>query len=130
MSDKITLEIELGESCKQFLQEMFAANNNSQLAIKLDKMNHKLDKLIRINKELKIMNAETKKLLEDLDAATTEVATDIQVLIDKANEAGSVSAAEINAALAPKVEFLRQLGADTNAPLPPVPPPTEPTPVP
>ena len=85
----------------------------------------KLDQILSGIQELKVMNTEMTELLTRLDAASNEVAADIQTLIDRANESGSLTAAEIAVALGPKVAFLEQLGASTNAPIPEVPPPTE-----
>lgn len=124
MSDELQITIGFNEETSCLIRDFISQLHNNQLLIEINK---KLDKLIRINKELKSMNQQTIQLLNDIDAASNELAADIQVLIDKANTNGSATAEEINAALAPKVAFLKQLAADTNAPVPEVPAPTEPT---
>ncbi len=57
-------------------------------------------------------------VISALDTATTAVATRIQTLIDKANNAGSLSAAEVVAALQPEVDRLNAMGADPANPIP------------
>ena len=52
------------------------------------------------------------KVIQDLDAATTAVATRIQKLIDSIAAAGQVSAKEIVAALQPEVDRLNAMGSD------------------
>lgn len=64
------------------------------------------------------MNAETKGILERIDAATNAVAAKLQALIDTANSAGSATAAEVNAALGPLVTNLEALAADPANPVP------------
>jgi hypothetical protein len=125
--ERIFVEIELCAEDRALLERLCAPhepNNHQQVLARLEEINLKLDKHTRNLKEIKAMNAETQRLLGELDAASTELATDIQTLIDRAEAAGSLTAEEINNALAPKVEFLKQLGANTNAPIPEVPPPT------
>lgn len=56
------------------------------------------------------MDDVTKALLQRLDDVTNAIAAKIQALIDKANAAGSVAAAEIDTALSPIVDQLESLG--------------------
>lgn len=121
MSDELKITIGFNEETSCLLREFASQLHNNQLLIEIDK---KLDKLIRINKEIRSMNQQTIQLLGEIDAASTELATDIQALLDRAEAAGSLTAEEINTALAPKVEFLKKLASDTGAPVPEVPPPT------
>ena len=58
------------------------------------------------------------KVIKDLDAATDKVALRIQKVIDDAAAAGSLSAAEVAAALQPEVDRLNLLGQDPNDPVP------------
>jgi hypothetical protein len=62
------------------------------------------------------------KAIAALDTATTAVANRLQKLVDQANQQGSVSAAEIVAALQPEINRLTDLGADQANPVPPEPP--------
>lgn len=57
-------------------------------------------------------------LLSKIDSATTAVAARIQSLIDKANNAGQLTSAEIAAALQPEVDRLTALGSDPDNPVP------------
>ena len=83
-----------------------------------EKLDHLSTRQEAIFKKEKDMNAETQRLLTDLDNATNGVAAKLQALIDKADQAGSVTAAEINAALAPEVAKLQGLAADPADPVP------------
>lgn len=51
-------------------------------------------------------------VIAQIDDATNAIAARIQKLIDAANASGSVSAAEVVAALGPEVAKLQALGAD------------------
>jgi len=64
------------------------------------------------------MNAETTAILARIDTATNGIAVKLQALIDKADQAGTVTAAEINAALGPEVLRLEALAADPANPVP------------
>lgn len=64
------------------------------------------------------MDQETTAIIKRIDDATNKVATKLQALIDKANSAGTVTAAEIRAALEPEVQRLEGLGADPANPVP------------
>jgi hypothetical protein len=64
------------------------------------------------------MNAETTAILARIDTATNGIAAKLQALIDKADQAGTVTAAEINAALGPEVARLEALAADPANPVP------------
>lgn len=66
------------------------------------------------------LSQETKDLLAKIDAATNAIAAKLQKLIDAAANAGSVSEAEVRAALQPEVDRLTALGADPTNPVPPV----------
>lgn len=57
-------------------------------------------------------------VIADIDAASNAIAARIQKLIDAATSAGSVSAAEVVAALGPEVVKLKALGADPANPTP------------
>lgn len=57
-------------------------------------------------------------LIAQIDNATTAVANRIQALIDKANNAGQLTSAEIAAALQPEVDRLTALGSDPANPVP------------
>lgn len=58
------------------------------------------------------------EVIKKIDDATNAIAARIQKLIDAATTAGSVSAAEIVAALQPEVDKLTALGADPVNPTP------------
>ena len=64
------------------------------------------------------MEQTTTDLIVRLNTSTNKIATKIQTLIDQAAEAGSVTAAEVNAALTPVVEQLEAMGADPANPFP------------
>ena len=57
-------------------------------------------------------------VIKDIDDATNKIAERIQKLIDAATTAGSLTAAEVVAALAPEVAKLKALGADPVDPVP------------
>lgn len=95
------------------------AGNDPGVERKLDAI------LVEIKRSRTLMNAETERILTAIDDASTELAADLQRLIDNANNAGSLTAAEINAALAPRVEFLQNLAHVSDAPVPDPPPPIE-----
>lgn len=78
-----------------------------------------LKKLKCGQEEIKLMlSAETTAVLKAIDDATTAIAARIQKLIDLAASQGSVTEAEIRAALAPEVEKLNALAVDPNNPVP------------
>ena len=60
-------------------------------------------------------------VIGQIDDATNAIAARIQALIDAAVAQGSVSAAEVVAALQPEVTKLQALGADPGNPVPVVP---------
>jgi hypothetical protein len=67
----------------------------------------------------RLMTQETKDVIKAIDDATNKVAARIQKLIDLAAQNGSVSEAEIRAALLPELDRLTALGADPDKPVPP-----------
>lgn len=56
------------------------------------------------------MDSTVADLLARIDTATNAIAAKIQALIDKANAAGSATAADIAAALSPEVDKLEAMG--------------------
>lgn len=79
--------------------------------------------LLLIKEKNKMIDPTITAVIADIDAATNAIAARIQKLIDDATSAGSVSAAEVVAALGPEVAKLRALGADPGVPVPPTPQP-------
>jgi hypothetical protein len=65
------------------------------------------------------MSDESKALIKAFDDATNLIAARIQKLIDLAAANGSVSEAELRAALAPELDKLTALGKDPAIPVPP-----------
>lgn len=65
------------------------------------------------------MSDESKALIKKFDDATNLIAARIQKLIDLASANGSVSEAELRAALQPELDKLDALGKDPNVPVPP-----------
>ena len=65
------------------------------------------------------MTQETKDVIAKLDDATNKIAARLQKLIDLAAQNGSVSEAEIRAALQPDLDRLTALGKDPDVPVPP-----------
>lgn len=64
------------------------------------------------------MNEDTRQIIARFNEATNRVAAKIQALIDQAAQSGSVTEAEIRAALEPTVAHLEALGADPADPVP------------
>lgn len=58
------------------------------------------------------------QIIKDLDEATNGVASRIETLISDAQAAGSLTAAELVAALQPEVNRLRGLAANPSEPVP------------
>lgn len=91
--------------------------------------NEKLSAILtKLNRLENLMNTETQEILNRIDAVSTDLAGDLQALIDRADQAGQLTAAEINTALGPRVQFLEQLAHVADSPVPPPPPPIEPAP--
>jgi predicted transcriptional regulator len=85
-------------------------------------------KVIKDNQE-KLMAAvkDINDLLDQMDQATTEVATELQKLMDELSGGVSATDAEaIKGRMVPLVTRLQGMGKDPNNPVPPVTPPTEP----
>lgn len=83
----------------------------------------KLDQILKeIKRSQQLMNAETQAVLERIDTASSDLAGDLQRLIDAAAESGSLTEAQIRAALEPRVIFLEQLAHVSDAPVPDPPP--------
>lgn len=95
--------------------------SDKSLATKMDALQLSITNLR--NEVLSKMNADTQAILDQIDAASTDLAGDLQRLIDAANQAGSLTAEEINTALAPRVAFLQQLAHVSDAPVPEAPAP-------
>ena len=89
-----------------------------EIQVKLDQVIRKQVADHRLLKEIKHMNAETTAILGRLDAATNAIAAKLQALIDKAAQSGSVTEAEVRAALEPEVAKLEGLAADPADPVP------------
>jgi hypothetical protein len=77
----------------------------------------------------RLMNAETTAVLARIDAVSTDLAGDLQRLIDLAAAQGSLSEAEVRAALEPRVTFLEGLAHVSDDPIPPAPDPIPEPPV-
>lgn len=112
----MTIFIDLSQTARQFLRELFASQADS---LTLARIEAKVDRVLTNNERMeRLMNEETTSILKRLDDATTAIAGRLQKLIDSANQAGSVSAAEINAALGPEVARLEGLAVDPANPVP------------
>jgi hypothetical protein len=72
----------------------------------------------RFNRMEEKMNEETRQIIARVNDATNKVAAKIQALIDTAAQQGTVTEAEIRAALEPTVAQLEALGADPADPVP------------
>ena len=62
------------------------------------------------------LSTETQEVLAKIDAATNAIAARIQALIDLAASQGSVTEAEVRAALADDVDKLTALGKEPEVP--------------
>lgn len=87
----------------------------AELNLKLDLILTRLD--IQ-EKKIMALQQETKDLIQAVDDATNAVAAKLQKLIDAASTAGSLSEAEVRAALQPEVDRLKALGASDDNPVP------------
>ena len=80
-----------------------------------------LRKLLEIEEKLGIgennVEQTTLDLIERINVATNKIAARIQVLIDKAANAGSVTAAEVNTVLNPVVASLEAMGSNPENPV-------------
>jgi hypothetical protein len=73
--------------------------------------------------ELEIMNAETQKILADIDTASTAAGVRVQAALDALKAAGNGSLdPKAMAALQAHVAWLTALAANPAAPVPPAPP--------
>src|SRR4051794_31746257 len=90
----------------------------SPLTARLDDIAAKLELLLSKENQ---MDDQIKALAKKLDDATTAVAQRLQTLIDKANQAGTLAAAEISQFLQPEVDHLTALAADPGNPVPTAP---------
>ena len=110
-ADAQRVEISLSSRTQDFLTRLFSSGEFDGNA-KLDAI---LAKLEQVRKQ---MTEDTKKLIARFDAASNKVAAKLQKLIDLAATQGSVTEAEVRAALEPEVAELEELGKDPNDPAP------------
>lgn len=73
---------------------------------------------ILLLKETDMVDPTITAVIKDIDDATNAIAARIQKLIDDAAAAGSLTAAEVVAALAPEVAKLKLMGANPAPPTP------------
>lgn len=82
-----------------------------------------LHKLLNIEEKLNLaigeenMDPTITDLLKRMDTATNDVAALLQAFIEKAAQAGSVTSAEVAAALGPQVVRLEGIGKDPSNPV-------------
>lgn len=116
---KITFTIGLDDDTRRFIRELFVFDLRGALEAidgKLESVLTNQEEIKRMNQET--MNQETTDLLKRVDDATNKVAAKLQALVDQAAAAGSLSSAEVNAALSPLVAHLEAVGADPADPVP------------
>lgn len=76
--------------------------------------------ILTLKETSEMLDITISKIIQDLDTATNAVAARLQKLIDAAKAAGSLSVAEVVAALQPEVDRLTALGKDPSDPVPAV----------
>jgi len=117
---ELKITVGLDDDTRRFIRELFVCDLRGTLEVScaLEAIDGKLTSVLTNQEEMKRMNQETTDLLKRIDDATNKVADKLQALIDKAAAAGSVTAAEVDAALSPLVTHLEAVAADPANPVP------------
>lgn len=100
------LDIKIKRKTRVLLQSIFNPLSNEALQDVLEEIRSDI-------KEIHRMDQEMVDMLQEIDDATTEIASDIESIL-----ANATSIEEVKTALRPKVERLKQIAADTNNPVP------------